>query len=60
MINLFLADCGTAIVNGGVIEPVSSCNMLCQGNSSELYVDFLVSELPHANLVWQAAEVQTD
>ncbi|KAJ6552838.1 galactose oxidase [Mycena capillaripes] len=27
--------CGKAIVNGGVVEAVSSCNMLCQGNSSE-------------------------
>ncbi|KAJ6589389.1 glyoxal oxidase N-terminus-domain-containing protein [Mycena capillaripes] len=27
--------CGPAIVNGGAAEPISDCNMVCAGNSSE-------------------------
>ncbi|KAJ7689677.1 copper radical oxidase [Mycena rosella] len=27
--------CGTAIMNGGILEPISDCNMACAGNISE-------------------------
>jgi hypothetical protein len=50
-----LADCGPAVDNGGELEPVSDCNMLCAGNSSELYVVHPVEYLSlilYAKLRW--------